>query len=692
MVNEALDVVLGVDVGGTFTDVLAFDRNGGIVIGAVKLPSTPANPSVAALQGIERCLARVGTGAKAVLHGTTVGTNTLIEKTGGPSALITTAGFRDVLALRRQARPRLYDLSPRVSPPLVDKALRFEVDERVDARGRIVRTLESGEIERIVERIGTEDISSVAICLLHAYVNDEHERRLGEAIAKAFPGLFVTLSSEICREFREFERTSTAVVNSYIGPRVAEYVGAFRSALETIDIPALGIVKSNGGLTSAANAARFPAQLIESGPAAGITAAAALGREEGMANLIAFDMGGTTAKVGVVRNGEPRLVNEFEADRFVDGIDQGGYPVKSPTVDMIEIGAGGGSIAVVDAAGVLKVGPRSAGAEPGPACYARGGTAATVTDAHVCLGHIDPAGFGAEDLKLNTELAATAVARNVAGSLGWDVPRAAAGVVRLATSNMAEIVRLATLRRGLDPREFVLVAFGGGGALHAAEIAREVGIRRVVVPPYPGLFSAIGTVLGDTRHDLVQTVMRLTESLDAGALADGFDGLRARADQLIRAEDVQDGWRFEHLADLRFEGQLFELTLPVPAVGSPDGLTLDAVFRSEYQAVYGYDLPSHSVEVVSLRVVAKASVWERGWPTMRPSKQPVEALRTRQVYEEGYGHREVTVVSRAELVPGDVMPGPVIIEDFGATIRVLPAQRVTVRPSGVLLLEDDDGG
>ena len=687
--TESADIILGVDVGGTFTDVLALDRATGAIIDAVKVPSTSADPAEGAMTGVDRYLRRRPGGVRAVFHGTTVGTNTLIEKKGGPTALLTTEGFRDVLALRRQARPRLYDLTPEVSPPLVERNRRLAVRERLAANGDITQALEDVEVGRLVEAVRVAGVESVAICLLHAYANDIHERQLGEALAEACPDLFVTLSSDVCREFREFERTSTAVVNAYISPTVSRYVSALQSQLHDRRIPTLAIVKSNGGLTSATNAARYPAQLIESGPAAGITAAAALGREEGYPDLIAFDLGGTTAKVGVVRGGQPRLTNEFDADRFVDGLDRGGYPIKSPAVDLIEIGAGGGSIARVDAAGVIKVGPRSAGAEPGPACYGRGGEEATVTDAHVCLGHIGADGFGSEDLVIDPAKAEAVVRRNVADPLGWSVARAAAGILRLATANMAEMVRLATLRRGLDPREFVMVAFGGGGALHAAEIAREVGVREVVVPQFPGLFSAIGSALGDRRHDLVQTVMRLAPTLDHAALEMAFAQLQARADRLVAAEEHDEGWLFERHADLRYEGQLFELTLALEGATEPDGTTLDAAFRAEYQQVYGYDLESHAVEVVSLRLVARAPVWSRGWPDASPVPgQEGAQVRTRTVYDERGAALTVPVIPRGTLIVGSCLDGPAIIEDFGATIRVLEGQTMTIRASGVLVISD----
>jgi N-methylhydantoinase A len=683
-------VVLGIDVGGTFTDVLAFDPDKGAIVAAYKVPSTASNPADGAITGVERFLQRDGASARAVFHGTTIGTNILIEKKGGPSALVTTEGFRDVLVLRRQARPRLYDLAPMVSPPLVDARWRLQVNERLNHDGSVAVALQAAEIDRIVEELRNEQLTSVAVSLLHAYANDAHERALGAAIAAAHPQLFVTLSSDVCREFREYERTSTAVVNAYIGPAVARYIEALERELATRSIAHLAIVKSNGGLTSATNAARYPAQLIESGPAAGIIAAAALGREEGFADLIAFDMGGTTAKVGVVRAGQPRLSNEFEADRFVDGVDRGGYPIKSPVVDIIEIGAGGGSIARVDSAGVIKVGPHSAAAEPGPACYGRGGEQATVTDAHVCLGHISAAGFGSEDLQLDADAAHEAVRRHVAEPLGWSVPRAAWGILTLATANMAEVVRLATLRRGLDPRDFTLVAFGGAGPLHAAEIAREVGVGEVIIPPYPGLFSAIGTLLGDVRHDLVQTFLQLTADLDRATLSKAYDELMDRAQSLVAAEDAElEDWRFERSADLRFEGQLFELPLPLSDGPQPDGATMEREFRSAYRAAYGYDLNDHAVEVVNLRLVARAAVWRGGWPRTTASAQATASAARRQLIHTRDGEqREVDVVARNTLLAGMQLRGPAIIEDFGSTIRLLGGQVLTVRPSGVLVIRD----
>jgi N-methylhydantoinase A len=630
--------------------------------------------------------------ADVVFHGTTVGTNALIQKRGSRTALITTKGFRDVLALRRHARPRLYDLAPKISPPLVPRERRIELQERIAHDGSVLISLEPSEVARAVAALREAAVEAVAISLLHAYANDHHEKMLGEAVKEAFPDVFVSLSSDVCREFREFERSSTVTVNAYIGPTVQEYFDSLQEELGKREIHKLFIVKSNGGVTSAENARSYPAHLIESGPAAGIIATAALGLAQDVPNLIAFDMGGTTAKVGVVLDGKPKISTEFYADRFVDGMDVGGYPIKSPVIDLIEIGSGGGSIAELDAVGVVKVGPESAGAHPGPACYGRGGDRPTITDAHVALGHIAAEGFGSEDLEIQPELARHVIADQIAKPKGWTIERAAWGILRLANANMAEMVRLATLRRGLDPRDFSLVAFGGAGPMHAVEIAREVGVPRVIVPPYPGLFSTVGTVLGDVRHDLVQTLLRRVTELDMGEVECVFEQLKARAEPLLKAEDpgrVAEGWIYERYVDVRFEKQLFEITLRVEENEPLTRRNLDVMFRDAYRETYGYDLPDHTVEMVGVRLVARCPVWKSGWPAiLRRSGDAGRRTREREVFDADGLSSTVTVIHRSQMVPGRQLEGPLIIEDFGATIRVLAGQTVVAGPSDVLIISD----
>ena len=690
--RDAAPVVVGVDVGGTFTDILALDAATGRVVFAHKLPSTRGDPGIAALDGLERFRAVSPARIVAVLHGTTVGTNALIQKRGARTVLIGTRGFRDVLELRRQARPRLYDLVPRVSPPLVPRERRLEADERLAHDGEVVEPLSESELARLADAVAQLDAESVAVVLLHAYANDSHEKAIKEAIRRRLPEAFITLSSEVCPEFREFERTSTTVVNAYIGPTVARYMGRLQSALAERGVARLAIVRSNGGLTGPENAVRFPAQLIESGPAAGVVAAAALGRRHGFGRVIAFDMGGTTAKAGVVIDGEPRLASEFDADRYVDGRDVGGYPIKSPAIDVIEIGAGGGSIARVDVAGVVKVGPESAGAEPGPACYGRGGVEATVTDAHVVLGHVDPAHFGDGDIRIEPERAREAVGR-LAQKLGWSLERGAHAILRVATAAMAEMVRLATVRRGLDPRDFTLVAFGGAGPLHAAEIARDVGIPRVAIPHYPGLFSAIGATLSDLRHDIAQTVLRRSGSLDAAAVEAAFARLRGRLETLIAADGSPAGdWTFERKADLRFEGQMFEITVAMPGDRPVDGAVLEALFRTAYRAAFGYDLERHAAEVVAFRMSARRPFAAFGWPEADELARPAAApARFRELRGADGEPRRAAIWRRGDLGAGASVRGPAIVEDVGATVLVQAGQTARVHPSGLLLIDVEEG-
>ena len=679
---------IGVDVGGTFTDIYVVDPTNGRVWQAFKLPSTPGNPAEAILEGLDRLS---GAPPARIFHGTTVGTNALIQKRGARTALVTTTGFRDVLELRRQARPRLYDLRPVVSSPLAPRERRFEIDERMAYDGAVLTPLDEDSLKQVVEDLAVADVEAVAVDLLHAYANDAHERLVAAAITARLPDVYVTLGSEVCREFREFERVSTTVVNAYLGPVVGSYVADLQNRLKARETGPLAIVKSNGGVTSAANARRYPVHLIESGPAAGIMAAVALAGDAGIGNLIAFDMGGTTAKVGVIQDGAPRLTTEFAADRFVEGRDHGGYPIKSPVIDMIEIGAGGGSIARVDQAGVIKVGPESAGADPGPACYGRGGERPTVTDAHLVAGTLAAESFGGDGLTLDVDLARAAIERDIAAPLGWRVERAAHAILRLATANMAEMVRLATLRRGLDPRDFALLAYGGAGPLHAAEIAREVGVATVLVPPYPGLFSATGTLLGGIRHDLVQTVMRDLDGIDPKAIPGAFAALRRRADDAVAAEAELTAGVAPALArslDLRFKGQLFELNLPL-SDGPEDTEAIEYAFRELYQHTYGYGLPAVAVEVVNARLSASLSLWPHRLPAAAaPSDAPVAI---RRMVDEVGAAVELPVWPRGMVSSGEPVDGPLLVHDDSTTVRVLAGQRIKALPSGVLEIVDVEG-
>lgn len=686
---------VGIDIGGTFSDVVALD-DGGEVISAFKVPSTPEDPAQAVFAGLARLEERLpdladGQAAVAVFHGTTAATNALIQKRGAKTALLTTDGCRDVLELRRQARPQLYRLFQRVSPPLVEQRWRLEIAERVASDGSVVRPLETDSVREAVEVLREGEIETLAICFLHAYANDEHERSVGRTIEEELPHVDLSLSSDVCPEIGEFERTSTVVVNAYVSLEVRRYLRRLREGMSRYGVERFHVVKSNGGLTSAANAERYPVQLIESGPAAGIVAAAELGRSKGMRDLIAFDMGGTTAKVGVIQDGRPRLAREFYADRYVEGDDAGGYAIRSPVIDLAEIGAGGGSIAWLDPAGVLKVGPQSAGSRPGPACYGRGGEAPTVTDAHCALGTLRSDSSEGEVPSLRPELARAAIEAEIARPLGWSVEHSAHAILEIATASMAEMVRLVTVRRGLDPRDFALVAYGGAGPLHAGDIAREVGVKRVVVPPYPGMFSAIGTLMCEVKYDLVQSLLRKVDALEPEDVREAFRKLEQRARTLLADEAVPvdpESVRYSYHLDLRHEGQLHELGIALRRDGLPSRAEIENDFREAYEDSYGYRLPGSAVELVSVRLEVVFRLWKYGSFPKDAREIRTRTERERAVAEADGSEVRWRVLARHELVPGKEVRGPALIEDAGSVVRVLAGQAARRGDEGVLIIEE----
>lgn len=678
-------ITIGIDVGGTFTDAIAVDPDGEI-LAVFKLPSTPGDPAAAVISALERIAATHDLSGAVVCHGTTVGTNTLIERKGAALALLTTEGFTDVIELRRQDRPALYDLSVRVSEPLVPPSHRIGVPERMDAAGRPVRPLD--DVASVVARVAALRPAAVAISCLHAYANGAHEKALAAALRSALPGLYVTTSHDVCPEFREFERTSTTVVNAYIGPAVARYIERLEHASRRFGIRSLMIVKSNGGLTSPQNAQRYPVHLIESGPAAGMIATAAYARKTGRPNAIAFDMGGTTAKAGVVHDYEPRITDQFDADHLVDGRQVGGYPIRSAVLDIIEVGAGGGSIAWIDDGGVPKVGPESAGADPGPACYSRGGRRPTVTDAHAVIGTIGARTFDGTGVVFSRDLAVAAIDEYIATPMGWSVAQAAHAIVELAVANMTEMVRLATVRRGLDPRDFCIVASGGAGPLHVAAVGRNAGVREVVVPPYPGVFSALGAMLGAVRHDLSRTLLRATAVLDLNEVRTCFGELADKAASLMAAESVQpSGVRYQRFADLRYTGQLSELRIELGACDTPlpERAAIERAFRARYRDEFGFDLADAAVELVTLHLIADASADNAAQRIFAQRGAPADAPRAaeRRTFVAADGAtRDVSVYRSTDCV-GATIDGPLILDHGGSTVWV---------PDGSIAVIQADGG
>ncbi len=676
---------IGIDVGGTFTDVAVLDPARGGCVLAFKLPSTPDDPARAMIDALDHVAQRHEIVGAAVCHGTTVGTNTLIERRGGPTALVATIGFRDVIELRRQARPELYTFDQRISEPLVSDAYRFEIGGRLAHDGTEVTPLPS--LDPLIAALKAVPVSSVAIALLNCYASPVHEAAIAEALRAAFPKLFVTVSSEVAPEAREYERTSTAVVNSYIGPTASEYIGRLESILIARGVASLSIVKSSGGLTGVANAVRHPVHLVESGPAAALVASASFGTAMGASRVLAFDMGGTTAKAGIVVDGAPRVATEFNADALVDGRNVGGYPILSTVIDLVEIGAGGGSIAWLDAANVLKVGPRSAGAQPGPACYGFGGTQPTVTDAQAVIGTLSAAALARSGIRLDVDRAAAVIDGTLARPRGWTRAQAAHAVIDIAVARMAEMVRLATLRRGLDPRDFVMVPSGGAGPLHAAAVAEQVGIRSILVPAMPGMFSALGAAIADVRHDLGRSVLRILPDLAADAIGRLVAELEEKLRTSLAAEPMKGRPEIQRFAEMRFRGQLFELRIPLPDI-LPAPCDLEAPFRKAYAAEYGADLPKAVPELVAIRVVA---VLRRGATGAGAFSAPNSGSTGDLPTSLPLLMRDGAVHAAPVLRPGEhgVVRGPAVILTHGATIAVPSDWKAEVDGAGVVRMTRD---
>jgi len=663
-------VRVGVDSGGTFTDVVAVDGAG--VVRAYKLPSRPAAPWEPVLEGARQVAAVAGGGAIAELsHSTTVATNALLERRGGPVALVTTAGFEDVLEIGRQARPRLYALHPVLPAPLVDAPLRFGLDERLAADGSVVRAPTAAALEALRERIAAaareSGVRAIAVCLLHAYANDAHERAVAEALAPL--GLPLSLSSAVLPLPREYERTSTTVVDAYVRPVVAPY-------LERLDgVGRVRVLGSNGGAMSAADAAAHPARTVLSGPAAGVVGALAVARACGVGEAITFDMGGTSTDVALIAGGEVALADEATV---------AGCVLQLPMMGIHTVGAGGGSIIYLDAAGALKVGPESAGAEPGPAAYDRGGTRPTVTDANVVLGRLPEAGLLGGAMPLSRARAREALAP-LAAALGVSVERAAEDALAVAAVVMARAIKVVSVERGHDPAALTLLPFGGAGGLHACAVARELGMTRILVPPSPGLLCAYGALGADVAHDFVATMMRPAGARLAPAdVAAAFLPLTQAAARALDDDGVDPAARrLERAATLRYRGQSFELTVPLKRADGGATEDLVAAFHEAHRARYGYAL-DRDVELATLRLRAVGKVAPLPPPVEARDAGPVEIGRAALIIDRRT--HDAPLLLRRRLAPGVTVAGPALIAEYSSTTLLVPDARADVLPSGALAI------
>ncbi|MAG37189.1 MAG: hydantoinase [Dehalococcoidia bacterium] len=683
---------VGVDIGGTFTDVVLMGSDG--LRAWTKVSSTTADYSLGIIQGLESLLTRDGPAAPSlseIVHATTVATNAILEGRGARTGLITTAGFRDVLEIRRLRMARLYDLRWQPPPPLVPRSLRVEVDERLDAEGQVIRPLDEASARAAIARLVDADVKTVAVVLLHSYRNPQHEERVGELLRELAPHITVSLSSRILAEIGEYERTSTTAINAFIAPVIRTYLTTLQQALEQRGLAApVFMMQSAGGMMTAAQAAERPVHVIESGPAAGVMGAASLAATMQVPNVITLDMGGTTAKASVIEDGRITRTHDYEVGggislsaRLQSG---GGYALRAPAVDLAEVGAGGGSIAWIDPAGALRVGPQSAGAEPGPACYDLGGEAPTLTDANVALGYLHPTYLLGGTLPIKADLAQQSIADQVAGPLGISLPEAAHGIYRLAVSHMSRAVRAVTVERGRTPADFTLFAFGGSGPLLGADMARELGIRQVVIPPFPGLFSSLGLLCVDmTQHD-VRTVLLPLSEVSAGQLADHFAQLQERLmTDLADSEAAQKMARIHQSADVRYKGQSFALSIPVDDL-NPD--VISAAFAEEHERTYGHRAEHDPVELVNVRVevaVPRATTLRWGQST-HAAAQSDSATQRSAYFGIDDGERTVPVVARSDLT-AQAQAGPLIVEEYDTTIVVPPGCTVRLDTRQNVVLE-----
>jgi N-methylhydantoinase A len=679
---------VAVDIGGTFTDFVIFNtETGESVVG--KEPSTPENPSKAIVDGLRRLGVEMGA-VEFFVHGTTVGLNAVVEEKGRPVALVTTKGFRDVLEIGRMDKPDMYNIFYERPRPLVPRRHRFEVDERVDGFGNVLRPVDDAEVAAVAETIRSEGLGSVAVCTLNSYANPGNEARIAELLRANLPDAFISVSHEIVNEWREYERTSTTVLNAYVLPVFHDYLERLRSELEELGLQTEAhIMQSSGGVMNAAAAGRRPIRTLLSGPVGGAVGGGVVGKlladselEFKAVNIVTADMGGTSFDASLIIGGEVETTKESKV---------AGRPLLTPSVNVSAIGAGGGSIARVEGSRALRVGPDSAGAVPGPVCYGSGGEEPTVTDANLVLGRLDPDQVLGGRITLDVEAARGAIEERIAKPLGLDVHHAAEGILRVINSKMALAIRELTVAQGLDPRDFVLVAFGGAGPMHAAEISLELGIPRVIFPPVPGMFSAWGMLAADLRHDLVATRIAKAENLTADAVESTFAELETAGRGALQSQNVADvDTRFIRSLDVRYDGQ--EHTLELEVEPGLDPADLKQLFDNLHFRKYGHSSAEDGVEVVNFRVAAIGLVAK---PELRAaqSADAREAVPTgeRDVYFDGAFTR-TQVHKRAELSTGMQFAGPAVVDEEGATLVVPPGFTVVCDPYGNLVLTSPAAG
>ncbi|MGR3481706.1 hydantoinase/oxoprolinase family protein [Salipiger marinus] len=681
---------VGVDSGGTFTDVCLFDQQSGR-IAVWKVSSTPDDPSRGIAQGVEEGMreeAGAGDDPAAAItylgHGTTVATNALITHRGAKVGLLTTGGFRDLLEIGRQKRPDLYDLFAAKPPVLVPRDLRFEVAERLSHDGAVVTPLDEDAVRRAARALAEAGVQAVAVCFLYAFVNPAHEQAAKRILAEELPGVFLCASHEIAPEFREFERLSTATVNAYLGPIMHRYISRLSPRLADLGLPvAPHLTQSNGGVVRFEVAAETPVRAVLSGPSTGVVAAQAIGQRSGFPDIITFDMGGTSSDVALMAGGQTAQTNESVVH---------GYPIKAPMLDIHTVGAGGGSIASIDSGGLLKVGPESAGADPGPVCYGRGATEPTVTDANIVLQVLNPTHLLNGRMKVNRDLAVAAIGQ-MADRLEMGAMDVAQGIISVVTANMAKAIRVISVQRGHDPRDYALMAFGGAGPLHAVRLAQELGMSTVIVPRSPGILCAMGLLLTDLRADFATTRLAPLESAERATLAETLARVEAEANGWFEAEAIAaDQRRLTRRIDMRYEGQNYELSIPVPEgpVTETTLETLRAGFTEAHRRMYGFAVPEERILCVTFRAEALGLVQKAELPERPLGAEDASGAITgsREVwFPETRAFTETQLYARDLLAPGMRFAGPAIVEQMDTTTLIPPGVTARVDEIDTLILE-----
>ena len=666
---------LGIDVGGTFTDAVLISTDGRI--DTAKVSSTPDDPSLGFMDAVSRILQKSGVEPKLIshlVHGTTVATNALIEGKTPKTAFLTTKGFGDMLEIGRQVRPSLYDVHFEKLRPLVPRDLCYEVPERLDAEGTVLESLNEDTVREISRMLQQAGVQSVAICLLHAYVNPTHETRVAEILHEDNPDIPLSLSSSVCPEFREYFRASTSVINACIIPVVAQCLAGIRDSLRDYGMDAeLLVMQSNGGVLTFSQAANKPVFMVESGPAAGVVSANFIAGNLGHTNLISFDMGGTTAKAGLILDGQPKVTKEYEVGAQAQpgqGMTRAsGYPIRTPVIDLVEVGAGGGSIAWIDPGGILRVGPQSAGADPGPICYGKGGQDPTITDANLVLGRLNPEYFLGGEIQLDEDAAINGIRERCADPLGLTVIEAANGIVEIANATMINALRLVTVRRGYDPRDLKMVAFGGAGPLHANRLCIEMQIPTLVIPPSPGTASALGLLVTDLKHAFSRTRIMPADVKDFDLIREIFVAMEDEGRQTLLREGVTAAeMEFQREIEMRYAGQSSELSVPCPEA-QVNAHTLDQAvkkFHVQHERTYGHGYPEQAVELVNFTVTAIGKTTKPRLPKINSEAGTLEnaLIGTKRVFfSEDADFADTAVYRRSALQMNQALEGPAIIEE-----------------------------